>query len=372
MTMRFLLNRAAAGRVPYPAACGAVLDRDGFDAAHAAIAAWPGYAPTPLLALPGLARALGVASIHYKHEAPRFGLGSFKALGGAYAVERLVKGRDPATVTVTCATDGNHGRAVAWGAQRAGCRAVIFVTAAVSAGRAAAIEALGAAVRRVDGTYDDAVRAADAEAKAQGWIVVSDTAYPGYTEIPRLVMQGYGVMANEAFAGLEAPPTHLFLQAGVGALASAVIARAWQRWGADRPHVTIVEPETAACCFASLDAGRPVTVGGDLATVMAGLSCGEVSLLAWEILKPGAAAAMTIEDAAAVDALRLLAEGRHGDAPIRAGETGVAGLAGLIAAAGDASARHALGLDTAARVLLFGSEGVTDPAVWARLAGQAA
>ena len=203
----------------------AVLPRAGHARARAIIEGWPGHAPTPLVALPGLAQALGVAAVHYKDEAGRFGLGSFKALGGAYAVAEVLlrriaesgggepsieallagAGRELAKgLTVTCATDGNHGRSVAWGARSFGCRAVIYIHANVSEGRKRAIEAYGAEVRRTAGTYDDSVRQAAADAVDEGWTVVSDTSYPGYEDIPRDVMQGYGVMAAEAIEQL--PP----------------------------------------------------------------------------------------------------------------------------------------------------------------------
>lgn len=209
MTVRYQPNRRAASQgVPYPDALRGILSLAALAEARAEIAAWPGYAPTPLRDLPGLAREAGVGTIRYKDEAGRFGLGSFKALGGAYAVQRLLRrpgsshgtseGTLAGALTVTCATDGNHGRAVAWGARTFGCRCVIYLHERVSAGRERAIAALGAEVRRTAGTYDDAVRQADADARRHGWHVVSDTSYPGYEDIPREVMQGYGVLVAEA------------------------------------------------------------------------------------------------------------------------------------------------------------------------------
>ncbi len=345
-----------------------VLPEAGFRRARAAIAAWPGYAPTPLRDLPGIAAATGVAAIRIKDESGRFGLGSFKALGGAYAVDMAVgaeaarRAAPPAALTVTCATDGNHGRAVAWGAARAGCRAVIFVHATVSPGRAEAIARLGAEIRRVPGTYDDAVRAAAATAEAEGWIVVSDTSWPGYTEIPRAVMQGYRVMADEAAdQWTGAPPSHVFIQGGVGGVAAAVAVQVHAGF-APAPSVVVVEPDRAACLLASAEAGHAVAVGGALDTIMAGLACGEPSLLAWQVLERAAAAFLAIPDEAAVAAMRALAaEG------VEAGESGAAGAAGLIAAAADPAARAALGLNDRSRVLLFGTEGATDPELYRRL-----
>jgi diaminopropionate ammonia-lyase len=380
-------NRASRRDAPWTAAQDAILSDLGLAEARAAIAAWPGYAPTPLHALPSLAAAAGVASLHYKDEAPRFGLGSFKALGGAYAVARvllaeaarrglrvsmadLVSGRAAdfaRTVTVTCATDGNHGRSVAWGAQRFGARAVIFIHSTVSEGRRAAIARFGAEVRRTPGNYDDSVRIAQATAAAEGWTVVSDTSYPGYTEIPRDVMQGYEVMAAEAFDALQAPPTHLFLQTGVGGMAAACVGLAKRRWGDARPVVALADPDRAACWVESFRAGRPEPVGGDLDTLMAGLACGEVSLLAWEILKDHADAAFAVPDAAAVALMRRLARPAPGEPAIVAGESAVAGLAALLGA--DAAQRAALGLGPDSRVLVFGTEGATDPDLWRDLVG---
>jgi diaminopropionate ammonia-lyase len=314
----------------------------------------------------------GLTVLRLKNEASRFGLGSFKALGGAYAVQKLLaaeRARPTAqqdrTITVTCATDGNHGRSVAWGAQRGGCRCVIFVHQTVSQGRVDAISAYGAEIVRVPGTYDDAVRAADRQAREHGWFVVSDTSYPGYTEVPRDVMQGYRLMADEAadqWTGL--PPTHVFIQAGVGGAAAAVSVQLRARFAATprvpAPRLVVVEPENAACLFASAQAGKPAVIDGDLQTIMAGLACGEPSLLAWQELDRAAAAFMTIPDAAAADCMRLLAD--QGQA---IGESGVAGLAGLLLAVADPRAREHLQLDQSARVLLFGTEGVTDPAIYA-------
>jgi diaminopropionate ammonia-lyase len=328
-----------------------VLPAGGFRRAKAAITAWPGYAATPLRDLP----PSGFAVLRMKDEGPRFGLGSFKALGGAYAVGKQVAANPDRTITVTCATDGNHGRSVAWGAQRFGCDCVIFVHATVSQGRVDAIAAYGARAVRVAGNYDDAVREADRQAQQNGWIVVSDTSYPGYTEIPRDVMQGYRLMADEAadqWAGL--PPTHVFMQAGVGGAAAAVSVQLRARFE-PTPHLVIVEPDNAACLFASARAGSATTVTGDLDTIMAGLACGEPSLLAWQELERAASAFMTIPDAAAADCVRWLA-----DLGLEIGESGVAGLAAMALAATHPVTSERLGIDASSRVLLFATEGVTD------------
>lgn len=365
-----------------------VLPEAGFRRAAEEIRAWDGYAPTPLHELPDIATAAKVAAVHFKDEGERFGLGSFKALGGAYAVGRLLAAelarrgvasaatlaelasgthRDATrAITVTCATDGNHGRSVAWGAQRFGCRCVIFVHEGVSKGRRDAIAKWGAEVREVKGTYDAAVRAAQRAAEEQGWFVVSDTSYAGYTEVPRDVMQGYRLMAEEAAEQLSAPPTHAFVQGGVGGVAAAVSAQLRARYGGTGVKLVVVEPDKAACLLESAEAGEPVSVPGELDTVMAGLACGEPSLLAWQELERAAFAFMAVPDTSAIACMKLLARRKP---PVVAGESAVAGLAGLLLAAADPFARAVLGLDRDSRVLLFGTEGATDPELYASLVG---
>ena len=361
-----------------------VLPAGGFRRAKAEITSWPGYEITPLRDLPEIAGRADVASVQMKDEAGRFGLGSVKALGGAYAVATLLAlllargkvatGASSADLvagtyaeatrrlTVTCATDGNHGRSVAWGAQRFGCAAVIFVHEGVSQARADAIAGYGARIRRVPGNYDDAVRIASATAEAEGWFVVSDTSWPGYTEIPRDIMQGYRVMPEEALAQWTgAPPTHVFIQGGVGGVAAAVSVQL-RASPAPAPMLVVVEPEHAACLLASAELGVLTRLEGRLETIMAGLACGEPSLLAWQELSRGAAAFMAIPDEAAIQCMQLLyARG------VVAGESGVAGLAGFLLAAADPAARETLGLSEGSRVLLFSTEGATDPAFFAAI-----
>jgi diaminopropionate ammonia-lyase len=235
----------------------------------------------------------------------------------------------------------------------------------VSQTRVDAIARYGAEVRRVPGTYDDAVRAAAAEAELQGWLIVSDTSWPGYTEVPRLIMQGYRLMADEALdqwqEGQGTPPTHVFVQAGVGGVAAAVSAQMRARLRPP-PALVVVEPDRAACLLASAEAGKPAAVEGELDTIMAGLACGEPSLLAWQELERAATAYLAIDDAEAIAAMRLLAQ-----LGVVSGESGAAGVAGLLAAARDESARSALGLGADSRVLLFSTEGATDPELYARL-----
>lgn len=387
-------TEAAPATASYPAHLEAMFPAVRLDAARAEIAAWEGYAPTPLRSLGGLADALGIGGLLYKDEGPRFGLGSFKALGGAYAVQRVVQreaaartGRTPsladvregrcadvaADVTVATATDGNHGRSVAWGAQRLGCRCRVFMHQHVSEGRADAVRAYGAEVVRVAGTYDDSVRACAREAKTRGWQVVADTGYEGYTEIPKDVMAGYAVITAEALAQLsdDQPPTHLFVQGGVGGLAAALAAHLWIALGPRRPTIVVVEPQRADALFRSARRGRPVTVEIREETIMAGLSCGEVSTVAWPVLDAAARHFLTIPDQVIAPAMRLLADAPFGDPPVVAGESGVAGLAALLAVAGDEARRRALDLDRSSRVLAIGTEGATDAEIYRALTGRA-
>jgi diaminopropionate ammonia-lyase len=370
-----------------------VLNPLGLAQARKCISAWPDYAPTPLISLPGLAAALDIGAIYYKQEAERFGLRSFKPLGGAYAVQRCLMralseqlGRDvtpeqilnhdhgalASSITVTAATDGNHGRSVAWGARMFGCRCIIYINEAVSEARERAIAAYGAEVRRNPGSFDDAVRTAFESARREGWHIIPDTSDGDIVVAPRDVTQGYAVMAAEAIEQLPEgeSPSHMFLQAGVGGMAAAVCAEFWQAFDTNRPKTTIVEPEQCACWFASLTAGKPVAITGDVDSFMGGLACGEPSTLAWEILSIGANTAMTLNDAAAKSAMCLLAEGIGGDPCIVGGESGVAGLAGLVTCALDLDARRRLALNEHSHVILFGSEGATDEEMYRQVVGR--
>ena len=350
--MSWILNSSAAPAGPFPAPLRAIIGRAAHRDARAEITSWPGYEPTPLRNQWRLAEELRVGSVWVKDESGRFGLGSFKALGGAYGVREVMRERsgEAGRPTVACASDGNHGRAVAWGAMRFGCGAVIYLPAHVTEARASAIRSFGARVVRVDGEYDDAVARADRDARENGWTVISDTSYPGYMDIPRVVMVGYTVMVSEVLGDVSpslpththpsvmtlhptgkatasaippstseassrvTPPTHVFIQGGVGGLAAAVIGHFWKRLGARRPVVVIVEPEEADGLLCSARAGRPVASGGNLDTVMAG-------------------------------------------------------LLGLIEVARDEERRREIGLDERSRVLVFNTEGATDPELYGRIVG---
>jgi diaminopropionate ammonia-lyase len=346
---------------------------------------------TPLHALPSLAREAGVASLHLKDEADRLGLGSFKALGGSYATVSLVLEAVGQTlsrplsfadlhapdvraaagaITVACATDGNHGRAVAAGATRIGAQAVVFVHQGVSAGRAAAIASFGARIVRIPGNYDDSIAAAAQACEAEGWTLVSDTSWPGYEGVSSLVMQGYTVLADEALSQLPEPPTHVFLQAGVGGLAAAVAGHFAEALGEGAPRVVVVEPARAACLAESARAGAPIRIPEGEATVMAMLECYEPSHVAWRVLTRTAWGFMTVEEADAVAIMRRLGRPGPGEPVIVAGESGGVGVAGLLRAAADPELRQAIGLGPGSRVLAINSEGATDPERYRLLVGR--
>ena len=362
-----------------------VVSPQDFARARDEITQWQGYQPTPLVPLRGLAKILGVARIDYKDEGPRFGLGSFKALGGAYAALRVLQreiakqtgravsltdireGRyasECSALTLVSATDGNHGRSLAWGCQRVGAPCRIYIHAEVSEGRAQAMRNLGADVIRIEGDYDASVVLAREEAEKNGWFVVSDTSWPGYSEPPRDVMAGYGVMVQEACDALKEAPTHVFVQGGVGGLAAAVAAALRQYWPDASPRIIVVEPERAACLIESASHGQATSVTIAEETIMAGLSCGEPSEMAWAVLAQEASDYLTIPDSVVAPTVRLLAQEATGDPKVEAGESAVAGLAALIAVQKHPVLGAALGLGETSRVLLFGSEGVTDPEVF--------
>ncbi|TGU91854.1 diaminopropionate ammonia-lyase [Mesorhizobium sp. M00.F.Ca.ET.151.01.1.1] len=384
----YLPNSNALHRRPLGAADAETLGIAGADTVERFLARRDNHLATPLHALPALAGELGLGALHVKDEGFRLGLGSFKALGGAYAVFRLVLeeaskrlGRSvdvgdldrpevrsvAATMTVACATDGNHGRSVAQGAELVGAKAAIFVHAGVSDERVAAIARYGAEMIRVDGNYDDSVRQAARIAAEKGWTVVSDTSWPGYERIPGLVMQGYTAVVREALRQLSEPPTHVFVQAGVGGIAAAIAGHLAIVLGEARPVFTVVEPARAACVFGAAKAGRPVKIAHGEATVMAMLECYEASPVAWRVLARVADAFMTVDEDDAVAVMRRLARPSGNDPAIVAGESGGVGLAGLIRAM--AGHKAELGLDATSRVLVINTEAATDPRRYAELVG---
>jgi diaminopropionate ammonia-lyase len=334
-------------------------------------------AATPATALPALASDLGLAALSAKDESARFGLNAFKLLGARFAIETMrADGQLHAGSTVACASEGNHGRAVARAARDAGCTSRVYMAGDVAQARVDAIAGEGAQVVRVNGSYDDAVRILQEEAAANGWTIVSDTAWPGYERIPFLIMLGYTRMMDEVRdqgsgsgdqgsgigdQGFDA----VFVQGGVGGLLCAIAS--WCAFHWPQCKVIGVEPTQAACLQASARAGHAVAVDGPLDSTMAGLRNREVSPLAFDSLLPNVDAFLAIDDVWAHEAMRVLGRPLPGDPAIAAGASGSAALGGLLALCRDASmidARQQLGLDRSSKVLVLVSEGVTDPALW--------
>lgn len=384
------LNRSPQRDEPLALADELALGRDAARSAQQMLTACPRHAATRLRQLPHLARSLGIAGLVVKDESSRLGLGSFKALGGAYAVVRLAIDNAVAVLkrhvdvaelfnpefrattcglTFACATDGNHGRSVAAGARLVGAKAVVFVHEGVSDRRIEAIARYGVEVERVAGSYDDSVAEALRRCESQGWTLVADTSREGYERIPRLVMQGYTIMVREILDQLEDPVSHVFLQAGVGGFAAAVAAHLGLELGRNSPRVIVVEPERAACLYRSAQNGRLTQVPREEPTIMAMLECYEPSSVAWQILARRADAFMTVTDAQAVDAMVRFALPLEGDPAILSGESGGVGLAGLLSVLSEPGAAAELGLGPSSRVLLFNTEGATDPDIYFDLTG---
>ncbi|MES0824560.1 diaminopropionate ammonia-lyase [Ruegeria sp. SCP11] len=359
-----------------------------FDAAEKEITSWDGYSETPLVELNGIARQAGIGRLSYKDEGQRFHLRSFKVCGGAYAILRVLQrelskklghGVNTADIlagkyntytaefTFAASTDGNHGRSVAWGAARCGAQARIYIGNAVSEGRAEAMRALGAEVVRTEGEYAEAVARVRKEVKENGWFAVIDTASRGYEKIPGDILAGYGLIGREITQQLSAPPTHIFLQASVGGMASAVSSALVQHWGDRAPKIVVMETEHAPNLIASARKGEPVELPVEIESIMGGLSCGEVSTKAWSILSEIAQHFVTVPDDVVKPAMRLLASQEFGDPKVEAGETGVSGLCAVLTCAMQADLRDRLGLSEDSHVLVLGTEGVTDPEIYAAI-----
>lgn len=337
----------------------------------------PGYAPTPLVALDDTARALGVGKIWVKDESKRFGLNAFKVLGGSWAMAqllaKLLKIENPdfplltapetreklGDITFVTATDGNHGRGVAWSAAQFGQKSVVYMPAGSARERLENIRSAGAEATIIDGNYDDAVRLAAKQAKEKGWLLVQDTAWEGYTQIPQWIMEGYCTMGLEALEQLEEAPTHIFLQAGVGSMAGAM-AGLFTAALKEKPTIVIVEPNKADCIFRTAQAndGQLHTVTGPMDTIMAGLACGEPCSMGWEVLKSTANHFLSCPDSAAAHGMVLLAENH-----IVSGESGAAAFgcaAAILKNPKLAAMKEALGLNGASRLLFISTEGDTD------------
>jgi len=314
-----------------------------------------------MLRLQGLSRALGLAELHLKDESGRFGLPAFKILGTRYAVARLLEAG--AVNDLACATAGNHGRAVARAAAEAHLEAHVYVPRGTAAARVSAIRAEGADVIETDLDYDACVRLMAEDASRLGWTIVSDTSWPGYARVPKLIMAGYTWMLEEASRDWGAPPDLVVAQAGVGSFAGAIGGWLESVFGSRRPRLLVVEPSGSACVAASLQAGRRVNLGRCEATSMAGLRCAEVSTLAWPVLARTVDATTRISDVDVAAAVDRLAHPSDGDSPVMAGASGAAGLAGLARLLTDPALdelRRQLRVSSETRVLVFNTEGPTD------------
>lgn len=348
-------------------------------------ASFPVYKPTPLADLTQTAKALGLGAAYVKDESYRFGLNAFKVLGGSFAIGSYLAGRlgmdiselpydkmvseevraKLGEVTFVTATDGNHGRGVAWTAHQLRQHAVVYMPKGSAAERLANIQAEGADASITDLNYDDAVRLANSQAEEKGWVMVQDTAWEGYEDIPAWIMQGYGTMGYEAHQQLPEKPTHIFLQAGVGSMAGAITGFFSSLYGADRPIITIVEPNKADCLYrtAEADDGALHFVTGEMNTIMAGLACGEPCSIGWRILRANADHFISCPDYVAAKGMRILGNPMPGDQRVISGESGAATfgcVAEIMTNPELAGMKAELGLDENSRVLFFSTEGDTD------------
>jgi diaminopropionate ammonia-lyase len=374
----------------YPNELRQILNLENSKIAFDEIKTWNGYTKTPLHLLSKIASEIGVKNIYYKDESSRFDLGSFKALGGTYGVLKFIhhalqlelgKGvsiqdihqgkysKQVLKYTVTTATDGNHGRSVAFGAKLFGCKCQIYIHSEVSAGRQKAMEDLGANVVRISGNYDESLQICIDDAKKNNWHVISDTSYEGYTKYPRYIMAGYNVMAEEISDQIKDRPlpTNIFLQGGVGSFPAAICGYFWEKFPDNNIKFVVVESEHAPCLIRSAQNNQMTLVNIKQETMMAGLSCGEPSLLGWEILRLGADDFITINDSSIPRLMRLLAKN---SLEIEAGESSVAGLAGLMESMKDRNISEAMGLNEESIVLLFGTEGATDPEIYSAIVSE--
>lgn len=345
----------------------------------------PGYHPTPLAKLTQLAKHLGISDLWVKSEASRFDLKAFKVLGASYAIGKLLakdlrldvdkftfeqivsQALKFRNLTFVTATDGNQGRAVAWTANRLGCKAVIYMPKGSSKIRLEAIQNLGAEASIINGNYDAAVRLAAKQSDEKGWILIQDTSWPGNEEIPLYIMQGYITLLTETFQQLEGKwPSHIFMQAGVGSLAAALQAFLCSCRDKPMPFFTVVEPTEAACFYKSMimGDGKPHAVHGDMDTIMAGLACGEPSEIAWDILKENADAFIACSDHVAIKGMRVLGNPLKGDDRVVSGESGAV-TTGIVYELLNNSMfnelTEQLGLGADSRVLVISTEGDTDP-----------
>jgi diaminopropionate ammonia-lyase len=335
------------------------------DEAIKSISSWEGYSPTPLIDLNKLNDELGFKNIYYKDEDKRFNLKSFKALGGAFAVNKIAD--EKGDITVATATAGNHGRSVAWGAQRLGLKCKIFISEFVSETRAEAMKNLNADVIRVKGNYDASLKECIKQSNQNNWEIVQDVSWDGYKAVPKLIMAGYTIMIKEILDQINNDKiTHVFLQAGVGGMAAAMIA-GFAKFTDNIPKFIIVEPENANCVFKSIENNQPTTVNIVKETIMGGMSCGDVSTVAWEILKNSTNNCLTISDDAISTTIAMLSEAKLSDEKIIAGECAVPGIIALIGLSKNKEYLNKLNINSNSKILLFGCEGLTDAEMYKKL-----
>tara|TARA_B110001452_G_scaffold181769_1_gene152646 strand:- start:4402 stop:5544 length:1143 start_codon:yes stop_codon:yes gene_type:complete len=335
------------------------------DEANQSISKWETYAPTPLHELNKLNEQLGFKEIYYKDEDKRFDLKSFKALGGAFAVNKIAN--EKGNITVSTATAGNHGRSVAWGAKRLGLKCKIFISEFVSETRADAMRNLGADVIKVKGNYDASLKECITQSEKNNWEIVQDVSWEGYKEVPKLIMAGYTIMIKEIMDQNKKDPfTHVFLQAGVGGMAAAMIA-GFAKYSNNIPKFIIVEPENANCVFKSIENNKATTVNIINETIMGGMSCGDVSTVAWEILKESSNFSLTITDDEISMVVAMLAKAKLSNEKIIAGECAVPGIIALIGLFKNKEYLDKLDLNQNSKILLFGCEGLTDATMYKKL-----
>ena len=344
------------------------ISKNDIDDAYNSISKWEGYAPTPLLSLNKLSKELNLKKIFYKDENKRFNLKSFKALGGAYAVEKVTKGNKD--IVVATATAGNHGRSVAWGAKRLGLKCKIFISEFVSEARGQAMSDLGADVIKVKGNYEKSLSECIKQSTENNWQIVQDVAWKDYMLIPKYTMAGYSVMMKEIIDQINNEKiTHIILQAGVGGMAGAMVAGI-ARYLSNVPVTIVVEPDSAACVLESIKTGKIEKIDIKRESLMGGMSCGEVSLVPWEILKNSVKHCISLPDDDIAKTMKLLGNSSFSDQQIIAGENSAPGVIGLIASCMDQNIKQNLKLDQNSNVLVFGCEGDTDKEMYQKLINQ--
>ena len=344
------------------------ISKDEIDDAYNSISKWEGYAPTPLLSLNKLSNELSLKNIFYKDENKRFDLKSFKALGGAYAVEKVTKGNKD--IIVATATAGNHGRSVAWGARRLGLKCKIFISEFVSDVRGQAMTDLGADVIKVKGNYEKSLIECIKQSTENNWQIVQDVAWKDYMLVPKYTMAGYSVMMKEIVDQLSNEKiTHIILQAGVGGMAGAMVAGI-ARYLDNVPVIIVVEPDSAACVMESIKTGKIEKIDIKRESLMGGMSCGEVSLVPWEILKNSVKHCISLPDDDIAKTMKLLGNSSFSDNKIVAGENSAPGVIGLIAIYEDQDIKQNLQLNQNSNVLIIGCEGDTDKEMYQKLINQ--